>query len=1355
MTPKIKIGILNTLLLLTPPTVSAKTFQVDSGSNTGASTQLNGGSNAGASTQLNGGSNTGASTQLTAFADTFSIVPNTSSTISGNVTDNDQNGIAATLTSSPSGKYGYINFNGDGRFTYTLFTNSSAITNLQEGQILTDNFTYSYANSAGQSVNTSLSFQIIGIPSNQVGDPAAPLTALDDTATVIPGKISSISGNVTNNDSNGAFTRLTSAARSEFGNLIFNDDGSFTYTLNETASSITSLPIGAVRTDSFNYQYLNTQGKAVGASLHIRIINDPTQLIALPDTTTIINGKVSSVSGNVTNNDSNGKFTELISPASSDYGNLIFNNDGSYTYSLYANSPKLAALTQGQVVTDNFSYKYLNQAGKSVNSTLSIRIINDPIQLIAREDTAVIRPGSPLEVSGNVTDNDSNGTHVQLTSNKTSKYGTLIFADDGQYIYTVNVNSPDVLSIPAGGIVVDSFSYNYLNDTGGSVSSTLYIRLVNEASKLIALPDTATVTPNKTFKVSGNVTDNDSNGTSAQLTSKASSDYGYITFNETGAFTYSLFENATKVLALKPGEQVTDSFTYNYLDIEGNSKASTLTINIINNPIKIIALPDEATVIPRKISSVTGNVTDNDSNGNFARLTQPDKAISNFGSLVFKSDGSYTYTLFEDSPAVLTLPLGKVTIDSFEYIYLNSKGEVSAPTTLNIRIISNPSQLRARDDTFTILPGNNATVSGNVTTNDSNGDFVKLAPKTTALPAQLPTTQYGYINLKEDGSFAYTLYTNVAKVNALSGGQIIIDPFRYEYSDRAGNTVIATLNIQIIGNNVAGIIAQDDTVTIIQNKPAVVNGNVEVSGNVTSNDSNGSFVTLDTTSNPPASNYGFLILNQDGSFTYTLHKNSKAVTDLTAGQVVIDSFQYIYSNNEGASATALLKITIIGNPVNGDGNTIFKQPAASPFDNVDIEFNNRSDKATPVNRGHNIKGHLYNSSDKDWFRITTEGNEIISLKMCPQGTDCYNKKSWVMYVFDSDLIKKVITKDVYGNPIYTTNGAFDYKYGGANAPLIEQMENQNITLNRWADKTGSNTDINGNIMFRNLSTPSKFILNTELILKTDPALYKASDVHPVKINESNHLYLAYNYGYFEGALIGIIDPCYDASNTVEIGIPLNILNANQGPFKPKPGASTGTHDYFIAVSSPLARDQADCNKGSVVLKRPGPGAAGLDAFGKAATYATTEEYITAFPNSDDQYTINVDIIQKNNTPIPPLLSPAEQLKLPGFSTVTKSLIIPKVRVLDKLYSTNLTQLPSSRSANNTLRFAIASIEQLSPEVLADTYQATYNPDNNRVVLPRVAIDNTNQMYSVILQYYPKTDNSPAWLDIIAAELIQQ
>ena len=472
------------------------------------------------------------------------------------------------------------------------------------------------------------------------------------------------------------------------------------------------------------------------------------------------------------------------------------------------------------------------------------------------------------------------------------------------------------------------------------------------------------------------------------------------------------------------------------------------------------------------------------------------------------------------------------------------------------------------------------------------------------------------------------------------------------------------------------LIARDDHVVAAPNSIPLV------TGNVTSNDENGSSVLLTSS---PVSEYGVVVLNQDGSFTYKLYENKPSVTDLKVGDVVSDVFEYTYIADSGQRATAKLTVQIIGNPVDTDGNTIFQTPVDEPYDNVDVEFNNRSAQATPLNSARNIKGHLHHSGDKDWYKLASAGNEIISLEVCPKGSSCFGKKSWVLYVFDSDK-------------------------------LTQSMEEQRFVFDRWVDETGNTRDERG----------------SEIISGTN--------------GSSNHMYLNYRTGTFDDALIGVVDPCFDTANTVDIGV------------------GDGARNYLVAISSPLkgnAEGSETCGAGSVVLTEPGRNVLGeapdgVDDGGnakfKSKKYTTTREFISIFPKSDDQYSIKI-----TGTGLHPLLSEEAKAKSSTYSFGSGALIIPKVRVLDQLYSANLNLDKSvARSANKSgnLKFDLSNLNSLSAEAGSDAFQATYNPGNQQVIIPRVTDLTTDNAYSVIMQYHPATESDGQWLELINHELIK-
>ncbi len=562
----------------------------------------------------------------------------------------------------------------------------------------------------------------------------------------------------------------------------------------------------------------------------------------------------------------------------------------------------------------------------------------------------------------------------------------------------------------------------------------------------------------------------------------------------------------------------------------------------------------------------------------------------------------------------------------------------------------------AKDDIGSIIIGINSTWSGNVMENDEHGDSVSFK-RLEGIYGRLDS-------VSTSGAYSYTAYPGIF----LAPGEIVHDVFPYTYRNSTGQSDDADLIINI-SPNPSRPEAVNDQFSLVQNTSSIV------TGNMIANDRGGDSVLL---TGSPVGEYGFLIVDSEGTFTYTLDENSPKVLALATRQVVNEVFNYEYKNiYNGLSDTAQLTIQIIGNPVDTDGNTVFEQEEEALFDNVDIEPNNRSWDATPLNSGRNIKGHLYSSSDKDWFTIPRTGNETVSLEVCPQGSACFEKKSWVLYVFDRDR-------------------------------LTADMETRSYTFQRWLDETGSTVDLAGDAIIDDVSSAGS----------------------------SNHLYLAYNLGFFEGddsgALIGIVDPCYDSSNTVDIGVN---------------NAKTGSA-LLVAVSSPLARDGGGCSDGSVVLEQAGASAQGSelkDGVKEPKTYSTTEEYIVAFPYSDDQYTINVTITDQD-----PLASEIATAQSASYSADSGVLTVPRARVAGKTYEATLSQL----NDDEAIRFILSEISELTIEEVVDAYRATFNEEKQQVVIPRVTVAETGEAFSVILQYYPAVNGNEAWFEVYSLIAIE-
>lgn len=216
--------------------------------------------------------------------------------------------------------------------------------------------------------------------------------------------------------------------------------------------------------------------------------------------------------------------------------------------------------------------------------------------------------------------------------------------------------------------------------------------------------------------------------------------------------------------------------------------------------------------------------------------------------------------------------------------------------------------------------------------------------------------------------------------------------------------------------------------------------------------------------------------------------------------------------------------------------------------------------------------------------------------------------------------------------------------------------------------------------------------------------------------QANHFYLLYDKGFFGDSLIGMIDPCFGDRRTLDVGV---------GP-QPK--------NYLVLITSPLLRsssldpqinnDVEGCGSGDVILERV------KSTFPDGTKII--EQFIVAFPFSDDQYTLRV-----TRTGADPfaILSPGSVT----FDAVGRKANVAKMRVNNQLYRIELEQLNTPISADTLSTFGIQSIQSLNEPLTADPYLPTYNPVNRIVKFPQVLDSQSGIVYSVEMLYQPESN----------------
>ncbi|WP_236621955.1 VCBS domain-containing protein [Novipirellula maiorica] len=783
---------------------------------------------------------------------------------SGNVLDNDSSndnkvvtGVAAGSTGSASGSvgvsvtgtYGTVVINSDGTFTYTLDNNNADVEALlTSGDHVTDIFTYTMEDASMNVSSTELTITVDG-------QNDAPDSVDDNSIAVESGGIgnatagSNATGNVLTNDTDvdsgdtksvigvqlgtvgSASGSVGASVVGNYGQIVINSDGSYTYTIDQNNSTVQSLRTASdTRQEIYTYTMHDTAGLESTAQVTVTIQGANDAPIAVVDTATAYeaggsgNGTAGAdPSGNVLSNDTDvdsGDTKTVVGVASGvqasaagsvgamvtgSYGSITLNSDGSYTYNVDNNNAAVQDLrTSGESLEDVFTYTFEDTDGLSSTTqiTVTVRGANDNPDVVADTATAVEAGGTAngtagTNPTGNVLANDSDsdagdslvvsgvtaGTAGSATGSVGSSvaglYGSINIASDGNYSYTVDNSDPDVQALlNSGDTLTDIFTYT-AEDLSGATSTTqvtITIQGANDAP-------VATVDSDHAYEAggvangtagtdpSGNVLTNDDQvdsgdtwsitgaaqgvvgSTSGSVGSAVIGNYGEITINSDGSYTYNIDNDNASVQALRTSsDTLTDVFSYTVSDAAGLDSTAQITITLHGANDDPVAVVDTPTAVSAggyaggtAGTDPTGNVLSNDTDVDSGDTKTVDgvaagvqasasgsvgsSVTGSYGSITIAANGSYTYTVDNNNATVQALRTSSDTLtDVFTYTMIDASGAVST-TQVSVTIQGANDAPIGVDDTATAVEaggvsnaaaGTNPT--GNVLSNDTDLD---------------------------------------------------------------------------------------------------------------------------------------------------------------------------------------------------------------------------------------------------------------------------------------------------------------------------------------------------------------------------------------------------------------------------------------------------------------------------------------------------------------------------------------------------------------------------------------------------------------------------------------------------------
>ncbi|WP_185152694.1 Ig-like domain-containing protein, partial [Fulvivirga aurantia] len=537
-------------------------------------------------------------------------------------------------------------------------------------------------------------------------------------------------------------------------------------------------------------------------------------------------------SGNLTTNDNDPDAGDVITVSTTPLsgpknGSVVISPDGTFTY-----TPK--AEFSG---SDSFTYEVCDDGDPTLcdNATVSFTVnpINDgPVALKDSDNTSI-----NTATSGNVLSNDYDKEGSPLTVNTSPvtppSNGVLILNANGTYTYTPN----------NGFTGIDTFEYQVCDDGAPNASvacsvATVTITVGSGNKAPVANNDTGTTNENTTL--SANVITNDSDPEGDNLTVSTTPvsgpGNGTLVLNADGSYDYTP----------STGFFGTDVFSYQVCDDGTPSQCSEATVTITVNEVDLAPVAVDDSFTGPIDTAISGNLFENDSELDGQSLTLNTayaSGLTGVGTLYLYDNGTFLY-----EPGT-----GETGIVTFDYQVCDPGNNCSVATvTMNIGAANNPPV--AQDDNPIV--NEDATLNGVVYNNDSEPDGENLSFSLVGAPPAGTAFTFN-----PDGTYSYTPTANF-------NGTV---SFTYQACDDNVSSLCdnAVVTITVSPVNDAPVASADPTETVDEDNTL----NSTLTDLVTDIDDTPANLTYSLSNGSTAAANGTLVINTDGTYSYTPNTN--------------------------------------------------------------------------------------------------------------------------------------------------------------------------------------------------------------------------------------------------------------------------------------------------------------------------------------------------------------------------------------------------------------------------------------------------------------------------------------------------
>ncbi|MFY3862087.1 retention module-containing protein [Achromobacter xylosoxidans] len=598
-----------------------------------------------------------------------------------------------------------------------------------------------------------------------------------------------------------------------------------------------------------------------------------------------------------------------VAVTGSNGGTFIVQPDGSY---VFVPGTSFQHLPEGQTTTTTISYVVTDPSGATSTATVEVTVVgvNDPAQITAAKPgddagTVVEDDAEKTTANGklNVVDADDGQSFFVAVADRAGEHGTFSIDANGNWVYNLNQADPRVQALAVGEKLTETFTVTTADGTSGTV--TITINGTNDAPT-ISGEAAGDVKEDGAQEVSGQLAKQDvdtSDTHTWSVNDGGKGQYGTLTVDQNGKWTYVLDNNSDKVQALAEGQKVTDTITVTVDDGHGGKATQVITVTVTGtNDAPTISGTTVGEIREDDTSdTVSGQLTQHDVDTNDTHTwTVNDSGKGQYGSFTVDGSGKWTYTLDNGSDKVQALKEGETVTDTITVTVDDGHGG-KATETITVTItgtndaaVITPS--KDGDDEGNVKEDGNLVTGGKLDVTDKDAGEATFNPQTDA------KGDHGKFSIDANGNWKYELDNDDPKVQALAVGEKLVETFTVTTADGTKSTITVTID----GTN-------DDPKLSGKTDGAVAeDGTTSATGKLDVTDVDTSDTHTWTVSNNGDGQYGKFTVDANGNWKYELDNTSDKVQALKDGEKVTDTITVTVDDGHGGTATKTITVDITG-----------------------------------------------------------------------------------------------------------------------------------------------------------------------------------------------------------------------------------------------------------------------------------------------------------------------------------------------------------------------------------------------------------------------------------------------------------